>query len=163
LIFDKFKTGAVKSHKELLKLLDENPFLDYASNYWGNHIAAANQVELNDLLSDFLYLSGAQNLLIQVFLLCYDSPFQKCSGITTPLHALSIFNLLKIAKSMPKVHLMKTRHDRYGNLPLDYAVHYQGREICNWLLETTDNILILETFSAGRYLAIYGAVLNDWG
>jgi hypothetical protein len=83
LTFDKFKTGPAKSLQELSKLLDENPFLDYASNYWDQHVAADNQVKTNDLMRDFLYSSGTQDLSIQVFLLRHDQPLQECSRTST--------------------------------------------------------------------------------
>ena len=131
LTFDKFKTGPAKSYEELSKILDENPFLDYAANCWGQHAFAANEVEANDVMNDFLYSSGARDLSIQLFSLRHDLPFLKCSGTSTPLHALSIFNLLEIAKSIPEVHSMKNQRDGNRLLPLEYAVHDQGRQMCN--------------------------------
>ena len=164
LTFEKFKSGPTKPNKELAELLDENPFLDYASNNWGRHVAAANEIELRDLTTNFLSSNAVRDLSVQLFLLRQGFIAEwSYSYTSTPLHALSIFNLLEIAKSVPDIHSMKAQRDGHSHLPLDHALLGRGRQICNWLLEKCHDNFIPEDQLAYRFPSIHVAALNDWG
>jgi ankyrin repeat protein len=161
--FEKFETGPVKSAEEREKLLNENPFLEYASNYWGRHVAAADEIELRDSTKHFITSNKARDLSIQLFLLHHGRIKRPRPRTSTPLHALSIFDLLETAKSMPEIHSIKTQHDGFLFLPLDYALFYQSRRMCNWLLEKPDAGFIPEKPPTSLYPVIHTAALNDWG
>jgi ankyrin repeat protein len=160
--FDRFKKGPADNDQDLAKLLDENPFLLYAANYWGHHVADANGLDLLDLTKSLLYSDGSRELCMQIFLHQQGAfPF---SHQTTPLHLLSIFNLVKISQELPDADLMKSQPDEFGCvLPLEYAFVVGSKEMSSWLLENTTAVTVETESFFSPLERLHRAAIHDWG
>jgi hypothetical protein len=159
--FDRFKKGPVDNVQALANLLGENPFLQYAARYWGCHVAEANASDLTDLMKSFLFLDGARELSMQIFMQQLDQTVCPYPGKTTSLHLLSIFNLVNIAKELPDAHLMNHERDGFGFVPIDHAFLSMSKEMSSWLLESTTDAGVARDpiYFDG---ALHRAALNDW-
>jgi len=161
--FEIFKDGPQKCDEELEDLLNENPFLQYASTFWGRHVAAAHEIELGDLTSDFISSDGPRELSMQVLMLEQHREVCPYPRLSTPLHVLSIFDLVETAKLLPGMRSFIGHRDGFQKFPLDYALLYESRQMCNWLLERPDNGTSAELPPEFCYAPIHMATSNDWG
>jgi hypothetical protein len=121
---DKFKTGPLRNLQELEDFQQSNPFFKYAACYWGRHIAAASEDGFQDTIRGFVSCDELRELSMQQFLLNNCDPNLGCpqTGPTTPLHILSIFNLVRTAKSIPGLLQLKHIRDGLNFLPLHYGL-----------------------------------------
>jgi ankyrin repeat protein len=160
--FDRFKEGPIDNDEDFAKLQDEYPFLHYAANYWGNHVADTNGLDLLDLTKTFIYSNASRELSMQFYLQEQGSKAYASPGTTTPLHILSIFNLVKIAKELEDADEMKSLADNAGNLPLEYAFVVGSKEMSMWLLENTNGPPVATDSFFSPLERLHRAAIHDW-
>ena len=131
LLFDQFSAGPVRTAEDLEQLLLENPFLRYAAENWGSHVALAADDAPTDLVWDFVDNENARNLSMQVIM--SEESVYPFPGPSSPLHILAYFGLSGFANARPELRALKHRIDGFGLLPLDYAMVKMGRCSCHQL------------------------------
>ena len=135
LLFDRFAGGSVATAEQLTSLTRDNPFLRYAAEHWGDHVAMAQEDAPIDLAWEFIDSGNARNVAMQVTMSEENKyPFPGSS----PLHMLASFGLLKMANSRPQMKELKKEVDGFGLSPFDYAMLGRNREMCLWLLENEE-------------------------
>ncbi len=161
--FDSFRIGPVDSVQDLTKMFEEHPFLRYAASYWGRHVVEAKNSDFLELAKTFLSSDGARELSMQVFMQQQGAGVFPHPGRTTPLHFLSIFNLVDIARRFPDAPMMKAERNGFNYTPLDYALIENSREVCTWILEDISNLTPAMEPVHSRRTPIHMAAGNNWG
>ncbi len=160
LLCDQFSAGPVRTAEDLAQLLLENPFLQYAAENWGSHVALAAEDAPTDLVWDFIDNENARNLSMQVVMAEENVyPFPKSSS---PLHILAYFGLSEFANMRSELRVLKHQIDGFGLLPLDYAMVKLGRAMCLWLLEKEADPVLEAGPIMARYSAYHFAVILEW-
>lgn len=160
LLFDRFAGGSVATAEQLTSLTRDNPFLQYAAEHWGDHVAMAQKDAPIDLAWEFIDSENARSVAMQVTMSEEDKyPFPGSS----PLHMLASFGLLKMADSRPQMKELNNQVDGFGLSPFDYAMLGRHREMCLWLLENGE-AGAGETASPGvpPYSSFHVAVIFGW-
>lgn len=162
---NKFKTGPLRSRLELEDFQRTNPFFKYAASYWGRHVAAASEDGFQDTVRAFVCSDELRELSMQQFHLDHFGPELVCpySGSTTPLHILSIFNLVSTAKSIPDLLQLQHIHDGFKLSPLDYTLHEESKDMCIWLLQDRHESIIPAESVSAAWLPLSLAAKNNWG
>ncbi len=160
LLFDRFAGGAVATAEQLTTLTRDNPFLQYAAENWGDHVALALEDAPIDLAWEFIDSENARNVAMQGIMIEENKyPFPGSS----PLHMLAFFGLSKMANSRPQMEELKNQVDGFGLLPFDYAMLGRKRDMCLWLLENGEAGAGGTTSpSMARYSPFHVAVAFDW-
>ena len=160
LLFEEFSAGPVHTAEDLAQMLRENPFLRYAAEHWGSHVASAAEDAPANLVREFIENENARNLCIQVIMAEDDIyPFP---GSSSPLHILAYFGLSTFANSRSDLRVLKHQIDGYGMLPIDYAMMEGKRAMCLWLLERDENSDSEAGPVMARYSAYHVAVTFEW-
>jgi ankyrin repeat protein len=162
---DKFKTGPLRSSMELEDFQRRNPFFKYAASYWGRHVAAASEDGFQDTIRAFVSCDELRELSMQQYHLTLVDPklVWRLSGSTTPLHILSIFDLVKIANSIPDSPQLKQIYDSLNVSPLDYALFEKSKDMCMWLLQDPyDSSKVAEPVTVS-WPPLCLAARNNWG
>ena len=162
LMFDSFRHGPMERHRSLRKLYEKNPFLKYAAMYWGRHVANVKGLDLLELTKNFLSSDGARELSMQIFLDLRHAAVFPSPRKTTPLHLLSIFNLVEIVRELPDAPSMRKDQDGYGRTPLDYALTEGRREMCVWILEDKTNLTPAAGSLHSHCAPVHMAATYDW-
>ena len=160
LSFDQFSTGPVRTAEELAQLLRENPFLRYAAENWGVHVALAAEDAPTDLVWKFIDNENARNLSMQVIMA--EEKVYPFPGFSSPLHILAYFGLSEFANARSELRALKNQIDGYGMSPLDYAMLEKGRAMCLWLLEKEENLELEAGTKVARYSAYHVVILFEW-
>ena len=160
LLFDRFAGGSVATAEQLTSLTRDNPFLRYAAEHWGDHVAIAQDDAPIDLTWEFIDSENARNVAMQVTMSEENKyPFPGSS----PLHMLASFGLLKMAKSRPQMKELKNQIDGFGLSPLDYAMQGRNREMCLWLLENEEaGVGETASPSVAHYSPFHVAITFGW-
>ena len=119
LLFDHFSAGPVCKADDLTQTLQENPFLRYAAENWGFHVASAAEDAPADLVWEFIDNENAKNLSMQVIMA--DEDIYPFPGSSSPLHMLSHFGLYTFAEARSELRAFKRQVNGFGLSPLDYA------------------------------------------
>ena len=160
LLFGNFSAGPVRSADDLAQLLQENPFLRYAAENWGSHVALSAEDAPTGLVWEFIDNENARNLCMQV-ITAQDNvyPFP---GSSSPLHILAYFGLSTFANERSGLRALKHQIDGFGLLPLDYAMIKGARLMCLWLLEKEETAATDDKPVMARYSAYHVAVTLEW-
>ena len=158
LLFDQFSAGPVHKADDLTQELQEHPFLRYAAEYWGSHVASAAEDTPADLVWEFIDNENARNLSMQV-IMAEESiyPFPGSS----PLHILAHFGLCTFAEARSQLRAFKRQVDGFGMSPLDHAWE-GGRAMCLWLLEDDEDSVPDAVPKIARYSPYHVAVAFGW-
>ncbi|KAL0944581.1 uncharacterized protein CTRU02_202468 [Colletotrichum truncatum] len=130
-----FDTVQLTTPKVSDELCFQYPLLDYASLCWGDHFVKGNghkNKRLETLLEELLSKENAMRLTVQIKV----NDFKRWTpGKTTPLHILAIFNLVEVARTMPKLQSLISNQDEFRRSPIEYSVKFGRREMTRWLLD----------------------------
>jgi Ankyrin repeats (3 copies)/Ankyrin repeats (many copies) len=157
---DLTKQGPASTEEELSELQKKHPFLEYSSVFWGFHFEDIKDTKWTDLkymAQSFLHNDKARELSMQQrFQLMDLKPVFPYPGKSTPLHLLSMFNLVELASLESNIISQISQHDGFQNLPLDNALRNSHHEITNWLLSKhieehkRDPAYVIEQRTLGR-------------
>lgn len=138
--FDAFTEGPIATEDSFQKALQCHPFLEYASDFWGDHLREAfgrDDSNLKERALELLRLEMRRHLLHQVYMRLSShkhSMFPFPRG-TTPLHILSIFGLFQLLSACSAADGDIDQADGFGNFPLDYASQNGHRLMCNKIVD----------------------------
>ena len=155
LLFDQFSAGPVD---DLAQKLLEHPFLGYAAENWGSHVASAAEDTPADLAWEFIDNESARNLSMQVIMA--EEGVYPFPG-SSPLHILAHFGLYTFAEARSQLRAFKRQVDGFGMSPLDYAWK-GGRAMCLWLLEDDEDSVSETAPIMARYSPYHVAVAFGW-
>lgn len=160
LLFEDFSAGPVHTAEDLKQMLRDNPFLRYAAEHWGFHVALAADDAPADLVWKFIDNENARNLSMQVIMAEEDVyPFQGSSSV---LHVLAYFGLSAFANTRSDLRALKDQIDGFGMLPIDYAMLNGKQAMCLWLLEKDENSILEAKPVMPRFSPIHIAVALGW-
>lgn len=104
LLFEPFALGPRQSSAEIAELVSHHIFVSYAARHWGEHVLAANDVEVDALALQFLQAEAQRGCSHQI--LHYTRSYREeywtereaksCNG----LHLAAIFGLEELAKQL---------------------------------------------------------------
>lgn len=162
--FECFNKAPPSSDSELQELIHINPFIEYASMFWGQHVASAHEPHLDELSKAFVTVFHRRNLSMQFLLMpdADDDGEKWYRGPSNPLHILSVFDLVRVTEAMPELLRYAGKPDGWAALPLDYALRFGSRRMCNMLLADLEWSADADVFLRGRYPWMHLAVLNGW-
>jgi ankyrin repeat protein len=123
-------------------------------------VAEAKNLDLLELTKTFLSSDGARELSMQI-LQQQEETVCPYPGKTTPLHLLSIFNLVEIARELPDMDFMKSDQDGFYFTPLDYALTQGSKEMTVWLLQGVNKTTAASLHC--RCALVHQAAIHDWG
>ena len=138
LCFDCFADGRCANDEALQQKLKENPFLDYASHFWGNHTQAAFPGELADRALELLTHDGKISSCSQIMLLP-DShtphSSETCPEDISGLHLVAYFDIEWLARLLLERGLDIHARDSWWRDPLAWAVEYNHLGITSLFLD----------------------------
>lgn len=150
-----FAQGPLLTEELLNEMLSQQPFMEYAGMFWGDHLREALELENPQLerdACDLLRNQSLRDLLHQIFwsrhsgwVTCTWStrfriskwtpePFPFISG-TTPLHMISTFGLSALLGDIEfsPADLDINQPDGFGAYAVDFATRFGHETICNWI------------------------------
>lgn len=138
--FDAFTEGPIATEDSFQRALQCHPFLEYASDFWGDHLREAfdrDDLNLKERALELMRPEMRRHLLHQVYMRLSSQkhcmfPFPRG---TTPLHILSIFGLYQLLSACSAADGDIDQADGFGNFPLDYASGNGHKLMCNKILD----------------------------
>ena len=142
LCFDAFKSGSVATDEEFDERLEQNNFLDYAAEHWGEH-AITVEGEACEQACSFLLHEGLISCAAQVMSATaynHEGYSQRYPKKTTGLHLTARFGLPLISEKMLPYQpheeaIAITGKDSYDRTPLYLAAEHGHFEMAKWLLD----------------------------
>lgn len=160
--FEQFGKDSTSSAEDVKRMIAASPFLQYAAVQWGRHVAVAKGDHLHDLARTFVTVSERRNLSMQFLILAHEERPTLFAGPSTPLHILAMFDLVGVASTMTDLDAYQAQADGFSAIPLDYALSYGSRQMCNRLLVGIENLNESEDRPRCRCLPIHTAANNGW-
>ncbi len=168
LCFDCFADGRCANDEALQQRLKENPFLDYASHFWGYHIQAVSPGDLADLALKLLTHDRKISSCSQIMLLPDNNTPH--SSETFPndisgLHLVAYFDIKWLARLLLDRGFDICAKDSWGRDPLAWAVEYNHFNMATLFLDSGAEIELRD--NQGRtHLALaamngYRDIAND--
>ena len=148
--FETFATGPSASDEDLELRLREYPFLTYSAQFWGRHLAKAEDAELEKAALELLDSEEVMMALNQVAHLSnfkfpgYSQLFPK---EVTPLHLASSFGLFSIVVLFGAAHPKDLdKPDTFGWTALHRAAENGHEQIVKFLMEKNCDVNLAATF-----------------
>ncbi|KFX97254.1 hypothetical protein O988_04949 [Pseudogymnoascus sp. VKM F-3808] len=146
LSFETFNTGHCTTTADFKRRITQNPFLEYAANYWGKHALAAQQ-EIKELALPFLCNRNKLSCSIQILL---GLDFQDIDGYPnltakqiTCIHVTALFGMAYLLQELThgdgnKNYLYIDARDSDGRTPLSWAAERGHKKVVEWLVKRGD-------------------------
>ena len=137
LCFDRFADGRCANDEALQQRLKENPFLDYASRFWGIHVQAVFPGDLAYGALKLLTHNGKISSCSQILLLP-DShtphSSETCPKDISGLHLVAYFDIRWLARLLLDRGFSICARDSWGRDPLAWAVEYNHLDMATLFL-----------------------------
>ncbi|KFZ08626.1 hypothetical protein V502_09249 [Pseudogymnoascus sp. VKM F-4520 (FW-2644)] len=145
--FETFNTGRCDNDADFESRIGQNPFLDYAARYWGNHAITVQQT-IKGLALPFLYNTNQLSCSSQVmFLSKYRHRGYSQHSVKTlaGIHVTAYFRLAYLLQEL--AHSDRNKHcihmdarDSEGRTPLSWAAARGHEAVVRLLVERNDVI-----------------------
>ncbi|OBT85043.1 hypothetical protein VE02_07148 [Pseudogymnoascus sp. 03VT05] len=145
LSFQTFSTGHCNDDVELESRIRQNPFLDYAARYWGNHALPIQQT-IEKLALPFLCTTNQLACSTQVAFASnykFDGYSQDMANNLTGIHVAALLGMTYLLQELTQIDGNKNcihidARDSYGWTPLSWAASSGHEAVVKLLLQRDD-------------------------